>query len=89
MICTILRSDLKPLTYLYLAPDQLFDDLPAPLRQQFGVPEQVMELDLAQREKLAHADIAQVREALRVNGYYLQLPPEVPVEEEIARWLQR
>lgn len=36
-----------------------------------------MMLNLANREKLATADIAKVRQSLEEQGYYLQVPPPV------------
>jgi uncharacterized protein YcgL (UPF0745 family) len=40
-----------------------------------GKLEFVMEVDLAEREKLARIDSKQVRLQLEQQGYYLQLPP--------------
>jgi len=85
MRCKVLCSDKKPCHYIYLAEAQEFDELPAALQQQFPNPREIMQLDLRQHKRLAHADIATVRKRLEQQGYYVQLPPELPVEEEIAR----
>jgi len=85
MRCTILCSDKKLWHYIYLAEGKEFDQLPAALQAQFPHPREIMQLDLDQRKCLAHADIAIVRKRLEEHGYFLQLPPELPVEEEIAR----
>ncbi|HLF30814.1 MAG TPA: YcgL domain-containing protein [Xanthomonadales bacterium] len=85
MRCSVFRSDKKAYRYIYLAEGKDFSELPAALRQQFGHPEQVMELDLAQVRRLAHADPEQVRRQLRQRGYYLQLPAEIGIEAEISR----
>jgi uncharacterized protein len=85
MRCTVLCSDSKAYHYIYLAAGKEFDQLPAALQEQFPHPQEIMQLDLDQRKRLAHADIATVRKRLKEQGYYLQLPPELPVEEEIAR----
>ena len=85
MRCKILCSDKKPWHYIYLAEGTEFDQLPAALQERFPNPREIMQLDLEQRKRLAHADIAMVRKRLEAQGYYVQLPPELPVEEEIAR----
>ena len=85
MRCKVLCSDKKPWHYIYLAEGTEFDQLPAALQERFPNPREIMQLDLEQRKRLAHADIAMVRKRLEEQGYYVQLPPELPVEEEIAR----
>ena len=85
MRCKVLCSAKKPWHYIYLAEGKEFDQLPAALQQQLPSPREIMQLDLEQRKRLAHADIALVRKRLEEQGYYVQLPPELPVEEEIAR----
>ena len=85
MRCTVYRSDRKEFTYLYLADSVRFEDLPDSLVSLFGEPAPVMRLDLEERDRLAHADIATVRRSLRDEGFYLQLPPEESVEDEIEK----
>ena len=85
MHCTVFRSDRKAETYLYLADDLVFADLPEDLREHFGEPAFVMRLELAKERKLARVDVARVIESLSEQGFYLQLPPKLPVEEEITR----
>lgn len=85
MRCTVYKSDKKEFTYLYLADTVQFDDLPESLIGLFGDPAGIMRLNLDKREQLAHADIEIVRMSLRNEGYYLQLPPEESVEDEIRR----
>jgi uncharacterized protein YcgL (UPF0745 family) len=85
MRCTVYRSSRKEYTYLYLADGMRLDDLPEPLIALFGESEAVVRLDLAERTRLAHADPETVRSRLREEGYYLQLPPDLPVEEELTR----
>lgn len=77
MICAIYRSKKKLGAYLYLEKRDDFSKLPAELTQLFGRPEFAMMLNLADREKLAHADIKKVMSALDNDGYYLQLPPPI------------
>jgi uncharacterized protein YcgL (UPF0745 family) len=85
VLCKIYRSARKAETYLYLAQDLAFDDLPVKLRRAFGEPAFVMQLKLTTKRRLARVDVGQVLEQIEAQGFYLQLPPELPVEEEIAR----
>ena len=86
-VCTVFRSDKKAETYLYLSEDFEFDDLPSELRKSFGEPALVMSLKLSTERKLARVDVKKVLQSLQEHGFYLQLPPKLPVEEEITRWL--
>lgn len=85
MLCKIFRSDRKPETYLYLRDDMTFSDLPNELQQHFGPPAFVMQLLLDGKRRLARVDIKRVKVAIEEEGYFLQLPPELPVEDEISR----
>lgn len=85
--CKVFRSEKKAETYLYLADSLPFDDLPADLRTQFGEATFVLSLELSESRKLARVDVLKVLESLSESGYYLQLPPKLPVEEEITRYL--
>jgi uncharacterized protein YcgL (UPF0745 family) len=89
MICNVFRSDKKKETFLYLARGTEFEDLPVELQNLFGLPQPVMVLVLSPGRKLAQVDVNTVIENLRNNGYFLQLPPKTPTEEEISRWLTR
>ncbi len=66
-------------TYLFVEPDQEFKRVPQVLLDMLGRLEYVMEVDLDQRDKLAQADLQQVKTALSEQGYYLQLPPKAYV----------
>jgi hypothetical protein len=83
--CSIYRSEKKESTYLYLAEGLTFEDLPDELRAGFGEATRVMELDIEANTRLAQADAKNVLRALEDPGYYLQLPPEVSVEELLKR----
>ena len=85
--CKVYRSDKKAETYLYLAEDMEFDDLPTQLRERFGVPVFVLHMELSTDRNLARVDVTKVLESLAEYGFYLQLPPKLPVEEEITRHL--
>jgi len=86
-LCTIFRSGNIAETYLSLPWGQAFEDLPPELRESFGEPSFVMTLDLSKKRQLARADVVQVLEQFEKQGFYLQLPPEIPVEDEITRRL--
>lgn len=85
--CKVYRSEKKAETYLYLADELPFDDLPAELREQFGEATFVLALELSVGRQLARVDVVKVLESLAKSGYYLQLPPKLPVEEEITQYL--
>ena len=85
--CKVYRSDKKAETYLYLADDMEFDDLPMQLQERFGAPAFVLRLELSSDRNLARVDVTKVLESLAEYGFYLQLPPKLPVGEEIERHL--
>ena len=85
MYCKIFRSEKNDETYLFLAADQSFEDLPEDLRATFGEPMFVMALKLSPKSKLARVETQSVLESLRERGYFLQLPPKLQVEEEISK----
>lgn len=82
--CKVFRSDKKAETYLYLGDEMDFKDLPQELQDRFGKPFLVMSLELTEGRKLARVDVGSVLESLAECGFYLQLPPKLPIEDEIA-----
>ena len=76
MRCSVVRSSLKDFTYIYLLAGKDFDDLPDELKEAFGQPELVINLELTAERKLAYEDIKQVMHDLAEQGYHLQLPPK-------------
>lgn len=83
--CKVYRSEKKAETYLYLTDGMDFKDLPEELQERFGTPFLVMPLILTGKRKLARVDVEKVIANLAEHGFYLQLPPKLPVEEEISR----
>ena len=75
MLCTIYKSAKKAQTYLFVKQRDDFSTVPAPLMSMFGTPTLVTVMNLANKEKLALADIDKVKENLNEQGFYLQLPP--------------
>ena len=76
MKCSVVRSSLKDFTYIYLLAGQDFEDLPDTLKNVFGEPEFVMNLELTPERKLAYEDVSQVMQNLSELGYHLQMPPQ-------------
>ncbi len=83
--CLVYRSSKKQETYLFLPVGGVYEDLPEDLRAMFGDPALVMKLDLDADSRLAQAEAPRVIEALETEGYFLQLPPDTPVEELLNR----
>ena len=83
MKCSVIRSSLKDFTYIYLLEGEDYDDLPESLKNVFGKPEFVMNLELTPQRKLANEDVNQVMENLAEKGYHLQLP----LQEDESGWL--
>ena len=76
MKCTVFRSSQKDFTYIFLLAGHDFDDLPDKLKEVFGQPEFVMNLEVTLERKLAYSDVKQVMQNLSEEGYHLQLPPK-------------
>lgn len=83
MLCAIYSSSKRDQTYLYVEKKDDFSRIPEVLMKSFGTPQFAMMLSLDTRKKLASADIEKVKEALKQEGFYLQLPP--PIESLLAR----
>jgi uncharacterized protein YcgL (UPF0745 family) len=77
MFCVIYRSPQRDQTYLYVEKKDDFSRVPEALLKGFGKPQLAMVLSLDKRERLANADIEKVKQGLREQGFYLQLPPPV------------
>jgi uncharacterized protein YcgL (UPF0745 family) len=76
---SVYKSPRREEMYLYMKRGASMDDLPEPLRQQFGKPVHVMDLLLTPERKLARTEAAKVLDSVRDKGFYLQMPP--PPEE--------
>lgn len=85
MHCDIYKFPKNEGWYVYIARPNYPNDtdaltdwlgvLPAAMRAKLGMGQFVMHLDLTTREKLAQADIAEVKAKLSEQGYYVQAPP--------------
>ncbi|MBW1212531.1 YcgL domain-containing protein [Pantoea allii] len=86
MFCVIYRSPVRDRTYLYVEKKDDFSRVPDALLKGFGKPQLAMVVNLAQRDKLANADINNVKQGLSDQGYYLQIPP--PIESLLKTHLE-
>jgi len=75
MLCVIYKGTRKVDSYLYITEKDDFSKVPDALLNMLGELEHVMALDLACRDKLAYADLHEVKRLLGEQGYYLQMPP--------------
>jgi hypothetical protein len=75
---TTYRHNRKENTYLFVAQNMKWEDLPEALRQQFSVDAKVIDFDMSPSRKLARSDSKVVWTALTTQGYYLQMPPSDP-----------
>lgn len=84
MLCAIYRSPNRDQTYLFIEKKGDFSRVPEELLKSFGKPVFSMLINLANRDKLANADIEKVKQELTDAGYYLQFPP--PVEDLLSEY---
>jgi uncharacterized protein YcgL (UPF0745 family) len=82
MLCAVYKSPKKKQTYLFIKNRDDFSAVPEALMAMFGTPTLVTVLNLANKDKLALADISKVRENINHPGFYLQLPPP---EEDLLK----
>ena len=85
MKCYIYRSSRRPDLYIYLAEEDVFDNVPRGIFNTLGIVEFAMELDITPQTKLAREDTATVLRNLSEKGFHIQLPREESVEEILAR----
>ncbi|MGV3002398.1 YcgL domain-containing protein [Vibrio sp.] len=74
MLCFVYKSSKKEGMYLYILKKDDFSDVPSTLLEMFGKPTFVMVMKMEGR-KLALVDIEKVKQSLKDDGYFLQLPP--------------
>lgn len=75
MRCYVYRSPRKADTYLYVAREDDFSEVPEALLEVFGTPEFALDFDLTPARRLAREDPAQVLANLEGQGFHLQMPP--------------
>lgn len=81
----IYRCNLKPDMYIYLAEEDVFDNVPKEIFNSLGIVEFCMELEITADKKLAREDTATVLNNLKQHGFHLQLPSDESVEVIMRR----
>ncbi|KZX65864.1 MULTISPECIES: YcgL domain-containing protein [unclassified Alcanivorax] len=81
LFCSIYKTRKKAGMYLFVDRQKGLKDLPEVLLKQFGTPIHVNDMILSPDRPLARADVAQVMEKIRDQGFYLQMPP--PPDEDM------
>lgn len=76
MHCFVYASQRKPDTFLWLARQDNFACIPAPLALMLGDLRLALEVELTGQRKLPHEDAQQVLAHLEEQGWHLQLPPK-------------
>ena len=72
----IYKGTKKQGAYLYIENMDDFSRVPEELIAVLGQLSYVMTIELSTQKKLAQADVNQVMDKLKENGYYLQMPTE-------------
>jgi uncharacterized protein YcgL (UPF0745 family) len=80
MHCAIYKGPKKVDHYLYVEEEDNFERVPQALLDLLGPLELVITLELGPERKLAQADADEVRNALKDQGYFLQMPPKTDVQ---------
>ncbi len=85
MLCFIYRCSLKPDMYIYLAEEDVFDNVPKEIFNSLGIVAFSMELEITPETRLAREDIETVLKNLEEHGFHLQLPGDESVDTIMAR----
>ncbi|HEC20779.1 MAG TPA: YcgL domain-containing protein [Gammaproteobacteria bacterium] len=80
MQCAVYKGHKKIDHYLYVEKEGDFSRVPRALLDMLGQLELVIGLDLSPERKLAQADVNEVMQQLREQGYYFQMPPKTGEE---------
>ena len=75
IVCSIYRNPRVEGMYLYVDKKEGVARVPDALLAKFGKLELGMTLLLHPERKLARAEVGKVMEAIREQGFYLQMPP--------------
>ncbi|MES2823943.1 MAG: YcgL domain-containing protein [Pseudomonadota bacterium] len=85
IICQIYRSPKEEGMYLYVKKEEGLTRVPDELLSLFGKPQPAMVLLLTPEKKLARVNVEKVAESLESQGFYLQMPPRVEEDAEMAK----
>jgi uncharacterized protein YcgL (UPF0745 family) len=75
LLCEIYKSLREAEMYLYVDKKDRLGRVPEALLQRFGKTQLVTTLALTPARKLARAEATKVIDAIREQGFYLQMPP--------------
>ena len=85
IICQIYRSPKEEGMYLYVIKEEGLARVPDDLLKLFGKPQAAMVLLLTPEKKLAQVSVEKVVECLHKQGFYLQMPPRIEQDPEMAQ----
>ena len=85
MHCFIYRCNLKPDMYIYLAEEDVFENVPKEIFNSLGIVEFSMEIEITPDTRLAREDSETVMSNLSEHGFHLQLPGDESLEAIMAR----
>lgn len=71
--------------YIYLAEEDVFDNVPREIFNTLGIVEFSMELEITPDTRLAREETGTVINNLKQHGFHLQLPGDESVEAIMAR----
>lgn len=80
MLCFIYRCSLKPDMYIYLAEEDVFDNVPKAIFNSLGIVEFSMEMEITAETRLAREQAKTVVSNLEQHGFHLQLAGNESVE---------
>ncbi len=90
MICSVYEAQRRAQTYLFVERREALSRVPDALRELIGErPRHVMDIPLRSGMQLARIDADTLRQTLREQGYYLQLPPQDEAEVVALKRRQR
>lgn len=76
-LVSVYRSPRRDGMYVYVDRKEGLAGLPEALRELFGTPQHAMDLLLTPERRLARGNAAEVLEAIRERGFFLQMPPVI------------
>jgi uncharacterized protein len=85
LTCYIYRCSAKADMYLYLRQRDDFACLPDALVKNIGRLDFAMQLDLHAEKKLARENPAIIMENLQKQGFHLQMPGDIAIDDILAR----
>jgi uncharacterized protein YcgL (UPF0745 family) len=71
--------------YIYLAEEDVFENVPREIFNSLGIVEFSMELEITPDTKLAREDSETVISNLEQHGFHIQLPGDESIETIMAR----